>query len=259
MTQKLPENLPADLPENWQTNEIISPEGTEVGLTPQHGYNYLMKQVNDAQKSINNIVSAFGDVAQQSTVDTINSKIGNPSDITDRTLFGKIHSGFKTQGKFKITETKLEQIKIPTRNKIPLSITFKPAKISKFGSFRLTASKSSYYQAYIRLVAKNYTITMADGSKITIMSGLPENMDEQYQSTILMQGGTRYLGISQSIFPALQFDYFQNMEPTATVAFNSPMYTDLWFSEITVSFSAQLTVDENATIDVSAFCLEEIE
>lgn len=43
--------LPADLPENWTSNQIIAPTGAEAGLDNQHGYNYLMKQVNNAQKA----------------------------------------------------------------------------------------------------------------------------------------------------------------------------------------------------------------
>ena len=43
--------LPADLPENWTSGQIIAPTGAEVGLDEQHGYNYLMKQVNNAQKA----------------------------------------------------------------------------------------------------------------------------------------------------------------------------------------------------------------
>lgn len=31
--------LPADLPEDWQDSLIVAPEGTDVGLTEQHGYN----------------------------------------------------------------------------------------------------------------------------------------------------------------------------------------------------------------------------
>lgn len=56
-------NLPADLPENWQTNQIVSPSGTEVGLSEQHGYNYQSKQINDAQKAINAINGAFTGLA----------------------------------------------------------------------------------------------------------------------------------------------------------------------------------------------------
>lgn len=43
--------LPADLPENWTSDQIVAPTGAEVGLDTQHGYNYLMRQVNNAQKA----------------------------------------------------------------------------------------------------------------------------------------------------------------------------------------------------------------
>nr|DAP41352.1 MAG TPA: putative tail fiber protein [Caudoviricetes sp.] len=43
--------LPADLPENWTSQQTVAPTGAEVGLDEQHGYNYLMKQVNNAQKA----------------------------------------------------------------------------------------------------------------------------------------------------------------------------------------------------------------
>ena len=44
--------LPADLPENWTAEQIVAPTGAEVGLNEQHGYNYLMRQVNNAQKAL---------------------------------------------------------------------------------------------------------------------------------------------------------------------------------------------------------------
>lgn len=43
--------LPADLPENWTSGQIIAPTGAEAGLDDRHGYNYLMMQVNNAQKA----------------------------------------------------------------------------------------------------------------------------------------------------------------------------------------------------------------
>lgn len=45
--------LPADLPTNWGVGDTVSPNGTEAGLTQQHGYNYLMTQVNAAQSGVN--------------------------------------------------------------------------------------------------------------------------------------------------------------------------------------------------------------
>lgn len=47
------EPLPADLPENWNIGQIIAPAGEEVGLSHQHGYNYLMEMVNKAQRGVN--------------------------------------------------------------------------------------------------------------------------------------------------------------------------------------------------------------
>lgn len=54
--------LPADLPTNWQTGQTVSPTGTEVGLTQQHGYNYQSQQINNAQTAINTINEAFENV-----------------------------------------------------------------------------------------------------------------------------------------------------------------------------------------------------
>lgn len=48
--------LPADLPTNWQPDQIVAPDGTAVGLTEQAGYNYLMAAVNLAQTMCNNII-----------------------------------------------------------------------------------------------------------------------------------------------------------------------------------------------------------
>lgn len=52
MSYHIPVHLPIDLPENWKDTQYVSPNGIEVNLTEQHGYNYLMKQVNNAQSAI---------------------------------------------------------------------------------------------------------------------------------------------------------------------------------------------------------------
>lgn len=48
--------LPADVPTDWQANQIVSPNGTEAGLDEQHGYNYMCAAINAAQGAINNLV-----------------------------------------------------------------------------------------------------------------------------------------------------------------------------------------------------------
>lgn len=52
-------SLPADLPENWTAGQTVSPGGEEAGLTMQHGYNYLMQQVNAAQTALQQIAAYF--------------------------------------------------------------------------------------------------------------------------------------------------------------------------------------------------------
>lgn len=59
--------LPADLPENWQAGQIVAPTGEEVGLTHQHGYNYLMEMVNKAQQGVNTVNDAFENVSGKRT------------------------------------------------------------------------------------------------------------------------------------------------------------------------------------------------
>lgn len=89
--------LPADLPENWQQGQTISPNGTEVGLSEQHGYNYLMRQVNAAQTAINMQEVSMDGVNQ--TVDEINSKIGSSGDASSlASVFAKLNSLIATLG-----------------------------------------------------------------------------------------------------------------------------------------------------------------
>ena len=52
-------HLPADLPEDWAENQIVAPEGQSVGLSQQHGYNY----VNNAQTAAIQIGAAFSELA----------------------------------------------------------------------------------------------------------------------------------------------------------------------------------------------------
>ena len=52
--------LPHDLPQNWTDNQYVTPGGVEAGLTPQHGFNYLMTQVNNVQRAANELDDALG-------------------------------------------------------------------------------------------------------------------------------------------------------------------------------------------------------
>lgn len=59
--------LPADLPEDWTSGQIVAPSGADVGLSQQHGYNYLMEQVNAAQRAANAINESFDTISGKRT------------------------------------------------------------------------------------------------------------------------------------------------------------------------------------------------
>ena len=213
MTQKLPENLPADLPENWQTNEIISPEGTEVGLTPQHGYNYLMKQVNDAQKSINNIVSAFGDVAQQSTSLDILNKIGNPTDTRNDTIFGKQNNAnefIKNALFWKFTQEKSVNIGSDYK-KIPFDFTFNLPKESTFEAFVFKHIEQNNQYSQIEITKAEFDF--GNAKIITARTYLPL-IFSAYQ-----KGDVLYIsyGTARGLFSLLDSGITQNSNNITTI------------------------------------------
>ena len=53
--------LPADLPTDWQLNQIVAPNGADAGLGEEYGYNYLMEQVNNAQTAAAECGAAIAD------------------------------------------------------------------------------------------------------------------------------------------------------------------------------------------------------
>lgn len=57
------QSLPADLPVDWAYGQTVAPTGAEAGLSEQHGYNYLMAQVNAAQRAASEIGEAFGSLS----------------------------------------------------------------------------------------------------------------------------------------------------------------------------------------------------
>lgn len=85
--------LAADLPENWSTGQIVAPAGSDVGLSQQHGYNYLMKQVNAAQETVNTINNAFEGLASQEDLKDLNNTQGKPGGLATLGADGKLSDG----------------------------------------------------------------------------------------------------------------------------------------------------------------------
>jgi hypothetical protein len=62
MNRPIATNPVADLPENWQNGQIVSPIGTDVGLSAKHGYNYQSGKINEALEGVAAINSAFDNI-----------------------------------------------------------------------------------------------------------------------------------------------------------------------------------------------------
>lgn len=69
--------LPADLPTDWEANDIVAPNGADAGLSEQHGYNYLMEQVNNAQTAIFQTAQAVETETLQAVVQVTYNGGGN--------------------------------------------------------------------------------------------------------------------------------------------------------------------------------------
>lgn len=109
--------LPQDLPETWATNQVVSPDGVSAGLTPQHGYNYLMQQVNNAQKAAQElgegIAGLSGDnlPASSDGGETISAELSNKVDGFVREIqAGEDLDDFFSYGSYFITDAASSQI-----------------------------------------------------------------------------------------------------------------------------------------------------
>mgnify|MGYP000951808441 CR=1 FL=1 len=81
--------LPADLPVNWTEGQTVAPNGPDVGLSQQHGYNYQSQQINSAQSAINTIGSAFSNLyGNTDIVPVVNGGTGGDTADEARTNLG---------------------------------------------------------------------------------------------------------------------------------------------------------------------------
>lgn len=76
-------NPVADLPENWTNSQIVSANGTEAGLSQQHGYNHLMEKVNEALEDLGDVNDAFEELL--TTGDESATKTSGPADVVEIT------------------------------------------------------------------------------------------------------------------------------------------------------------------------------
>lgn len=94
-TKPLNANPVADLPENWTNGQTVAATGASVGLSTQHGYNYLMGKVNEALTDIGTINDAF-DTNVPAPATAAPSSVGSANAVGSSTLYARadhVHAG----------------------------------------------------------------------------------------------------------------------------------------------------------------------
>ena len=79
-------NINDDLPTNWSDDQVISPNGVEVGLTNQYGYNYLMNKINELIRVVNSITKSNISELIDYNKDDIDNSLSNISDKVNNIL-----------------------------------------------------------------------------------------------------------------------------------------------------------------------------
>ena len=92
-TKPIPNPLLADLQDDWPVGQNVAPTGEEVGLTHQHGYNYLMEKVNEVIQAINDLNEGFEDIPGGFIEMETSLPVG---DRVENTLYGLILVDFSS-------------------------------------------------------------------------------------------------------------------------------------------------------------------
>lgn len=162
MQKPLNTQLPADLPENWQTGQVVSPTGIDVGLTAKHGYNYQSQQINDTQQAINDINDAFEDVqgnledisTDTSIVDADTVPIVKSDSTKKRISFTTIVSAIKSK-----------------LNSVYAAIVHSHGNISNNGNLGSSANQAAYTSASGKLIAGTLPIAAGGTGKTSFTVG----------------------------------------------------------------------------------------
>lgn len=84
--------LPADLPTNWVYGQTVGPNGTDVGLTQQHGYNHLMQAVNAVQNAANALGQSLAALDADSVGAIPSAEKGQAGGVAELDSSGKVPS-----------------------------------------------------------------------------------------------------------------------------------------------------------------------
>lgn len=173
--------LPADLPTNWQTGQTVAPNGSDVGLAQQYGYNYQSQQINAAQQAINTIGAQFPNLyGKGDTVPIANGGTGGTSVAAALANLGAqpgfnllVNSRFKYNGRNQTSYTG-GALTVDGWNSAPGSVTITlPDGVAVANA----ASISQLVQQDSTLFSKSATFSVEDstGTVYSVSATMPES------------------------------------------------------------------------------------
>ena len=173
--------LPADLPTNWQTGQTVAPNGSDVGLAQQYGYNYQSQQINAAQQAANALGEAFPNLyGKDDTVPIANGGTGGTSVAAALANLGAqpgfnllVNSRFKYNGRNQTSYTG-GALTVDGWNSAPGSVTITlPDGVAVANA----ASISQLVQQDSALFSKSATFSVEDstGTVYSVSATMPES------------------------------------------------------------------------------------
>lgn len=174
-------SLPADLPTNWQSGQTVAPNGSDVGLAQQYGYNYQSQQINAAQQAINTIGAQFPNLyGKGDTVPISNGGTGGTSVAAALANLGAqpgfnllVNSRFKYNGRNQTSYTG-GALTVDGWNSAPGSVTITlPDGVAVANA----ASISQLVQQDSTLFRKSATFSVEDstGTVYSVSATMPES------------------------------------------------------------------------------------
>lgn len=220
-------SLPQDLPTNWSSGQTIGPDGTDVGLTAQHGYNYLMRQVNAAQKAACEVGEAFPALtaasvgaepsgAAEAAVSQHNASGAAHSDIRDAIAQAQSASlplsGGTMTGPINMNGQAISNLPAPSEDADPVRKTdvyLKSEQLSEATKELYGLSSGAAPDEVLRVLSKS-----------AIVKQVPQFTPVQYHLAEMNEGDTFPVFINgvQFNFYIVQKNYQQGLNPSGVTA-----------------------------------------
>lgn len=265
--------LPADLPEDWTGGQTVAPTGAEVGLSEQHGYNYLMEQVNAVQTAAKEIGEAFSGLAtlgpdgkvpagqlpamnydpagsaaavQETLTNHINNK-NNPHNVTAAQVGALASSGGVMSGALSMSGHKIANLAAPAA---PTDAANKQYVDEHTGAKVVTGS----YVGTGKTGKNNPTeISLPKPFKVLCIYGMqyPDSYYDIYPTDSTGTGQTCNI-ISGSSIPTeytRYFGFFYSSKPSDSYGKKSADgKTFSWYYDLTPSSAASVQLNKSGTI-----------